>query len=285
VIRYLTVHFGSARWIDIQRRNIERHTHSPHEVWASLDEVEPGYEDRFDVAMSLEGGHGEKLNEMARRACEVSAPDDVLIFIDGDAFPIEDVTAMLERRLPEFPLIAARRLENLGDPQPHPCFAVTTAGFWRSIDGDWSKGGRGWRNRIGRNRKDVGGRILNALEDKKIAWLPLDRSNRRNVHPVLFGVYGDLVYHHGAAFRATYTSYDIWRAERLISFLRIPGAKTRQGLGGALIAKRRDRRIARNQRDSERIYAEIERDDDYIERFFLKRQADEQRVILRRDST
>ena len=32
-----------------------------------------------------------------------------------------------------------------GDPQPHPCFCVTTVGFWQDIGGDSDEGPQ-WQN-------------------------------------------------------------------------------------------------------------------------------------------
>ena len=65
------------------------------------------------------------------------------MFIDGDAFPIVDPMPVIEEGLAKAPLVAARRAENGNDPQPHPCFCVTTVGTWHSLPGDWS-GGYTW---------------------------------------------------------------------------------------------------------------------------------------------
>ena len=62
------------------------------------------------------------------------------MFLDGDAFPIADPMPMIEEGLAQAPLVAVRRAENLDEPQPHPCFCVTTVGTWRSLPGDWSAG-------------------------------------------------------------------------------------------------------------------------------------------------
>ena len=65
-------------------------------------------------------------------ACfNAESDEDILLFIDGDAFPISDVATYAEEKLKQFPLIAVQRSENDGDPQPHPCFCITTVGFWK----------------------------------------------------------------------------------------------------------------------------------------------------------
>jgi len=126
--------------------------------------------------------------------------DDLLIFIDGDAFPVGDVLQFAYSKLNEYPLVAVLRRENDGDIQPHPSFCVTTIKFWKEIDGDW-KQGFGWKNTRGEKVTDVGGNLLKILDEKKIDWYPMLRSNRRDLHPLWFGLYEDLIYHHGAGFR------------------------------------------------------------------------------------
>ena len=122
------------------------------------------------------------------------------MFLDGDAFPIADIMPLVAEKLAAHPLLAVQRLENNGDRQPHPCFCVTTVGFWKSIGGDWSEG-YCWNDRAGKPVTDVGGNLLGILERRKIEWAPLVRSNRTNLHPLWFGIYGGAVYHHGAGFR------------------------------------------------------------------------------------
>ena len=84
------------------------------------------------------------------------------MFLDGDAFPIADPMALIEESLAKAPLVAVRRAENVGDPQPHPCFCVTRVGTWRTLPGDWS-GGFTWRGHRGKLVTDVGGNLLRAL--------------------------------------------------------------------------------------------------------------------------
>ncbi len=96
-------------------------------------------------------------------------------------------------------MIAVRRAE-MGDPQPHPCFCLTTVGFWREIGGDWHSGHK-WQNEAGNKVSDVGGNLLGKLEHEGIGWRALERTNKTDLHPLFFAVYGDLAYHHGGGFR------------------------------------------------------------------------------------
>lgn len=90
--------------------------------------------------------------------------------------PIGDVEALLEQNLYMRKLVAVQRLENDGDPQPHPCFCATTVGFWREIAGDWNAGYI-WKNKRRHPFTDIGGNLLEKLTKTGVPWLPLLRSN------------------------------------------------------------------------------------------------------------
>ena len=267
MIHFATVHYLSDQWIDIQLRQIEAHTDEPYEIWACLNGIDPSYAPRFQHVFDLEGDHGEKLNELSAKILEVAQPDDLVVFIDGDAFPITDWVAPVREWLSTVPLVAVRRDENLGDPQPHPCFTVTTAGFWKEFEGDWAWGGKPWINTAGYERRDVGGRVLTKLEERGIDWHPLLRSNTRNLHPIFFGIYGDLVYHHGSGFRAPGTTVD----KHMVGAQRWKrgGERWKRGVRSYISKYRLERLMARNLKESERIFDEISKDDDFPRRYFI----------------
>lgn len=196
MIHVLTAHFRSAEWIPIQRRYLDRFVHEPFRVVGSLDRVPDGYEDAFDEIVPSVGGHAGKLNLMARVVMDQADDDDLLLFLDGDAFPIGDVIPAVRTLLEDHALAAVCRTENLGDRQPHPSFCAVPVSTWRQLQGDWSAG---WCFAPGHS--DVGANLLYRLESTSTPWAPILRSNVVDLHPVLFGVYGDLVYHHGAGFR------------------------------------------------------------------------------------
>jgi hypothetical protein len=203
VINIATVHWQSARWIEAQLHYVDRSLDVPYRVFAALNGIEdPRLWERFHFAADLEGGHASKLNQLADIIAKDSEPDDILVFLDGDAFPVGPLSPWLEDTLRRFPLTAIRRDENLGDCQPHPSFCATTVGLWQEIEGDWRAGGT-WINTAGREVADVGGNLLYNLRERQIDWLPLLRTNTNNPHPVWFGVYDHRVYHHGAGFQST----------------------------------------------------------------------------------
>jgi hypothetical protein len=206
VFHILTVHFRSEDWIDIQLRHIKKHLPEDTQVWACLNGIDERLWSRFEHPVRLQGSHAEKLNRLARMVSKVAPPTDHLVFIDGDAFPIARVDEQLLR---DAPLAAVRRDENLGDCQPHPCFCVTTVGFWNSIGGDWREGYR-WKNSLGYSVTDVGANLLRALKKARQPWTPLLRTNTVDLHPVFYAVYGNVVYHHGAGFRNKITRNDLF---------------------------------------------------------------------------
>lgn len=196
----LSVHWRSPAWLEIQTQALREHLTPP---WSLLlASTEPDTRGVADYCEDLPGGHAEKLNALAGRALQSARDDDILMFIDGDAFPVRPLRAWVESLLAAAPLAAVVRTENLGDPQPHPCFCVATASFWKSLPGDWERGPK-WINSVGREIGDIGGRLWHQLSATGSRWTPILRANAVNWHPVFFGLYGErgMVYHHGAGFR------------------------------------------------------------------------------------
>jgi len=221
----LTVHWKEDRWVDLQKEYFDRNLGvGSYDAYAFLNDLTQEHSSKFSYSSAepIED-HATKLNLLADIAClRASGDDDILIFADSDAFPIADLKEHLSKELVEHPLVAVQRLENLGDPQPHPCFCVTTVGFWKKIKGDWHAGFQ-WRNSLGETVTDVGGNLLGKLEREGIRWKPLLRSNKKDLHPLWFGVYGDLVYHHGAGSRNPVSRLDAASVEEKAGKLLSPG--------------------------------------------------------------
>ena len=135
----------------------------------------------------------------------------MIIFIDGDAFPDRpDRARSCASSSSATPWSRSAGTRTTAIRQPHPSFCATTAGFWRELPGDWRRG-HTWTNPQGKEVTDVGGNLLGLLEDAGIEWYPMLRTNKVNPHPLQFGVYEDLVYHHGGGFRLT-AGGRLWRA-------------------------------------------------------------------------
>jgi len=200
MIHVATVHFRSEKWIDVQLRYLHRNLSEPFRVVANLQGVPGDHASKYDRVIPARGGHPGKLNLMAAEIVNSAEPDDLIMFLDGDAFPVVDPMPLVRKALLESSLVAVRRDENYGDPQPHPCFAVVRVADWVRLRGDWTTGFV-WQNSIGQECTDTGGNMLAILERQEERWTPLLRTNEVNIHPIWFAVYGGIVYHHGAGFR------------------------------------------------------------------------------------
>jgi hypothetical protein len=279
-----TVHCRTDRWIDPQLRYLEHFLPGPFRVYAFLTRVPGDHGEQFFYCSSEPiKDHATKLDLLGDLICFAAAdPADLLVFVDGDAFPVAPLGPLIEDRLERHRLIAVQRYENNGDVQPHPCFCVTTVGFWRELATNWHPGYE-WRDAEGLPVTDVGANLLPALARTGVDWYPLRRVNKIDAHPLFFGLYGDaehgpLVYHHGAGFRkspggrASRTAHGERQAQaRLLTraIRRLP----REGPLGVI---RRRFNPARRLRDSLRdetrqlsdgIVAEMRRDDEFWRRF------------------
>lgn len=270
MLHVATVHYQTPMWVEIQTSHLREHVSAPYQTWASLQGIDPSYSSYFDHVIDQTGRHSDKLNHLAIEIASVAAADDLLMFLDGDAFPIADPMPLISAGLSSAALVAVQRTENAGDPQPHPCFCVTTVKTWRELCGDWSQGYR-WVNANGKRVSDVGGNLLRSLEVSKTPWVPVLRSNRTNLDPVYFGIYGDIIYHHGAGFRGAddLTRFHMGSAPKRMVRTRVP-------LFGRWL-KRRDWQKRRSwDRDtrqqltdvSEQVFAKIRRgDNDWLAQF------------------
>jgi len=284
LIHVATVHWGTERWIDLQLRYLDRFLPRPYRVYAFLTGVPAGHESKFFYS-SVEPikEHAVKLNVLAE-IIRLSAddPSDVLIFIDGDAFPVAPLQPLIRDCLDRHPLIAVQRYENFGDLQPHPSFCMTTVGFWSEIGGDW-KPGHSWLDRSGKKLTDVGGNLLGLLEGAGVDWYPLLRVNAHNPHPILFGLYGDaphgaVVYHHGAGFRGApervarleggEAELEVTVRAKAIDHLRRYLASTSEWLLRIHPVTRMEHRLTeQEQRLAEPVFSKIEEDEAFWQSF------------------
>lgn len=216
----ITVHYSKKEWIEIQNKYIRSYTSLPHKVIAIVSE---GLEDITpkDWTVVRDGGikdHATKLNIAGDLITGLIKDDDIIVFLDSDCFPIANWCDHILNLLSQKQIIAVQRLENLGDIQPHPCFSCIKAHLWREIKGDWRMGYK-WQTSSGHQVTDVGGNMMQILGERGIDWHPIHRTNTFNAHPLFFGIYGDIVYHHGAGSRE---KVDRVEASEAIGSKRIP---------------------------------------------------------------
>lgn len=209
MIHIVTVHWQSDQWIDLQLYYLQKFVPQPFKVYAFLNGIDKHhYEKFFYVCDEPIEEHAIKLNLLSHIVAQQAKNEDVLIFLDGDAFPVATFQDFLQNTLPTYPLAAIVRKENLQDQQPHPSFCITTVGFWKQLEGDWKRG-YCWIDSSGQLISDVGGNLLKQLRDSNTNWLQLYRTHSLSSHPVAHGIYHDLVYHHGSGFRPPAERIDI----------------------------------------------------------------------------
>jgi hypothetical protein len=260
MIHIATVHWLDDRWIDIQLRYLNTHLRQPFKVYAFLNGLQRDHRPKFHYSSTEPiPSHAIKLNLLADIATfNAKTGDDLLMFLDGDAFPVGDILSHWQAKSSEYPLMAIQRKENATDIQPHPSFCLTTIGFWNEIRGDW-KDGYSWKDPQGRDVSDVGGNLLGILKERKIAWYPLLRSNQRDLHPLWFGLYDDLIYHHGAGFRNPTSRADLarlgaWGVFYFETYAKLPAAVRRMVPRGLRPLRRTAKR---NRAASERVFGSI----------------------------
>ena len=224
MIHIITVHHKTPKFIDLQVSHFQKYTNQEHRIYLGKFQVGDSYVSKPYASISLEKfpqwkRHGERMNLIAKSAFESEKAnlkdDDLLVFVDSDAFPIDNWVDKVRGYLKNVPIVAVQRRENieplLKEEQknyPHPSFFVTTVGFWKNNN-------LSWRLDPSRGASTIGVLLKEWLEKNNHEWKPLLRTNDFNLHPLYFGVYDDMVYHHGAGNRIVYDSIDIWSRKEL----------------------------------------------------------------------
>jgi hypothetical protein len=279
MIHIATVHWKDDRWVDVQIKYLQKNLESPFRIYAFLNNLPEDHSGKYFYS-SIEPikQHAVKLNVLADIIAFASDNDnDIIMFLDGDAFPIKALDSFLTANIEKHKLIAVQRLENNRDIQPHPSFCATTMKFWKELKGDWKKGFE-WETPQGEKTTDVGGYLLKELQKRHIDWHPLLRTNRHNeYHPLFFGIYDDIIYHHGAGFRKggfSRSDRNEWKKKTMAGMLnsaffsRFPG----KGLFSSFSANKPPKKYRRkiremNRMGDEQIYKLILEDDCFYEMF------------------
>ena len=211
MIHIATVHWRSDRWIDIQLRYLERNLDEPYRVYAWIDEEMRGQASKFfyatDVAVDR---HELKLTLLGDLVAHAAADDEQIMFIDGDAFPIAPIGPVPARQARA---LSPGRGPTGREQRRSPAPSVLLRHDRRVLA--WPARRLAPRAHLDQSAGQAGDRRrrqpARPLEDAGIEWYPMLRTNKVNPHPLQFGVYEDLVYHHGGGFRLT-AGGRLWRA-------------------------------------------------------------------------
>ncbi|NLG29148.1 MAG: hypothetical protein GX557_14655 [Chloroflexi bacterium] len=218
VVVYL-VKPGNEALLDLHLRQIERCTSVPYTIYASANRLDAACRARLErdphvrvcspPTTPLRGG-SENAHYL-ELLTEQAAADDVthIATLHVDAFPVRMGWAgALAAQLSEArPLAAIERLEN-GDHKPHSAFMLFTR--------DWYLSERPRYMLTPAERKtlacrryalryphvpDTGSGYGYRLYRRRLQWVSLKRSNAAEDHYMLGSVYGDWIFHLGAAAR------------------------------------------------------------------------------------
>lgn len=213
MLHILTVHHRDPRFAPLQLAALHRHLSGPVRTWAVLDAVPDVGFDRTVTCESTQ--HGPRLDALAKAALQEASDDDVLVFLDGDAWPVADLDRPIADGLAEGALVAVRRDESRGAGWPHPLFTAVPVDTWEELDCSWVP--QLWPDPTVPHRWDVGVGVLAALTEHDWRWQAWTRRNRTNPHRLFLALYGPdrpLIWHHGAGFRAKASGTDRTVADR-----------------------------------------------------------------------
>ena len=193
-------------WIKLCLQQLERHTRaSSYEVLVWDNSFLPEHLEILEAAPRVtvfsepdertELTHAQALDRLLH---EVPAEAEFVVTLDTDSFPIRDGWLdNLMGRLDRGAAIAGIWRDEMASrirPYVHPsCLAARRDTLLElDVQFEWPAGVR---------RVDVGQSITNAVLAAGGRVSGLRRSNARNLHFLMAGIYGDLVYHHGAGSR------------------------------------------------------------------------------------
>lgn len=223
MIHVITNHHETPKWINLQSKHLEKYTSDSYKVCCGITDMELSLKDHKVTNYNfynirVPNVHSDKLNELYRIQTEVfdCQDDDLLVFLDPDALMfMNNWDKKIRDYLLDFEVVAISREENIEPllredqkPYPHPCFLATTVKFWRENNLSWDLD-------PSQGAECAGVLLKQFLDQNNIEWKRLLRTNVYNLHPLNFGIYDDMIYHHGSGNRPVYDSIDIWSREEL----------------------------------------------------------------------
>jgi len=209
MVHICTVHHEDFRWADIQLRYLRKNLKRDFRIYADTPDGST-YNGSYFYSQHVKTrepwpsrDHATKLDKLTDVVLDVADDDDLIMFFDGDAFPIAPMDDYLDSRLGEYPMLTVCRKESVPYFHPHPSFTCATVRFWKEL-------GSTWQPRYGKsvNHNDTGSQLKDKMERLGVKCYPLLRTNKNNPHPLWFGIYDDLIYHHGAGFRLPISKFE-----------------------------------------------------------------------------
>ncbi len=217
-VHITSTHYGNPFWIDIQIESIKKHLKVPYKTYmvhANMPKDIKDYTDEFDFLVSDPRSkfHNVDSHQLALPIIQKELqPNDIVIKIDSDAFFINDIDEAFLDRVDREKFIALkepRHESNLEHDTAHPVFYA--------FKGEYLEEKGGLMNAMCTIQVDGAsnwwGGVDNWLRKTIGKWGVIERTNVTNLHPLYFGIYGDLIYHNWAGSRIMRTREDRRRAK------------------------------------------------------------------------
>jgi len=213
MIHITSTHYQDPYWIKIQLDSIKKHIKVPYKTYmahAAMPEMYESFESEVDFLYQHTMKKGSKFHNMdGTRYCvphikKNMGPGDIVIKIDSDAFFINDIDEKYVKFVNDNKFIAMKEPLHEADTTlhtPHPAYYAFTSKFLND-------GLTDALTKLQPRNSNWWGGVISWLSHHKIEWKPMTRSNEVNLHPIYFGLYGDLIYHHWAGSRHMITRFD-----------------------------------------------------------------------------
>ncbi len=222
MIYIITVHHETNKFLEIQCSFINRYSIGHQVICGFFGFEQEGEMDNYcfvNLNKFKSKEHSVRLNYLYNyclKNYQVN-DDDIIVFLDSDAFPIfSEWIKKIESYLSVYPIAAIQRKENMDKPMPkewqdypHPSFCAVINRFWKDNNLKWELC-------IKKKIYTAGITLKIWLDENKIEWKPLLRTNVINTHPLMFGVYDDIIYHHGCGNRPVFDGVDIWSRPKIL---------------------------------------------------------------------
>ena len=126
MIHIATVHYLTPKWVNIQYRYINKYLKDFRLYGAFSKAIDTGFAEHYYFAHFTDiVEHWLKLNLLADVICHsADSRNDIICFLDSDAFPISQIDWYIEDKLSKYQLIAIQRSEDAGALHPHPSFCA-----------------------------------------------------------------------------------------------------------------------------------------------------------------
>ncbi len=208
----LTQHFGTDAWFEIQKNHLEKYTLKKERYKVYLATYKTSIPDSFILPPNyvhinlnehpeFRNEHYLIIEEAYEKFVKPHAKDnDIIIYMDNDAFPCDSWEDKLESYLTENDICAVYRYEDRGLDQPDQYFPYPHLCFF-----SFKKKTRdmyGFKHEIPEGFPCPGFTICDVIRQNNLKVKELIRTNKFNSHNVMFGIYDDMIYHHSSGSRA-----------------------------------------------------------------------------------